>query len=227
MSAFDRAHLFFSLFCCCAAGKCTGTVNTGGENINICWSPNGQHIAVGDKVRGKEKGSSVSILSCCSPMVARMTRSALSTQGPIRFSTRKNTAWKSMRLRGTRPTTFSLSRLARARSTFTIIRPWSTSTRCEVIPPTATASKPTRPVDSLQPARLMPPSRSGISRPSTVYVASPSSRKQSQRENTRGKWLMVSIYLFSWPVRTLSFSYDGQFISSASEDNFIDIVSEA
>lgn len=28
-----------------------------------------------------------------------------------------------------------------------------------------------------------------------------------------------------WPVRTLSFSYDGQFIASASEDSFIDIVS--
>jgi len=31
------------------SGKCTNTVNTKGENINICWSPNGQSIAVGNK----------------------------------------------------------------------------------------------------------------------------------------------------------------------------------
>ncbi|CAB1324801.1 unnamed protein product [Coregonus sp. 'balchen'] len=29
--------------------KCTATVNTKGENINICWSPDGQTIAVGNK----------------------------------------------------------------------------------------------------------------------------------------------------------------------------------
>ena len=28
---------------------------------------------------------------------------------------------------------------------------------------------------------------------------------------------------FSWPVRTLGFSYDGQMLASASEDLFIDI----
>lgn len=32
------------------AGKPTGTVSTKGENINICWSPDGQTIAVGNKV---------------------------------------------------------------------------------------------------------------------------------------------------------------------------------
>lgn len=30
-----------------------------------------------------------------------------------------------------------------------------------------------------------------------------------------------------WPVRTISFSYDGQFLASASEDSYIDIVSNA
>ena len=34
----------------CAALKCTSTVSTIGENINIAWSPNGNYIAVGDKV---------------------------------------------------------------------------------------------------------------------------------------------------------------------------------
>ncbi|XP_054834820.1 THO complex subunit 3-like [Eublepharis macularius] len=29
--------------------KCIATVNTKGENINICWSPDGQTIAVGNK----------------------------------------------------------------------------------------------------------------------------------------------------------------------------------
>ena len=32
------------------AGKPTGTVSTKGENINICWSPDGHTIAVGNKV---------------------------------------------------------------------------------------------------------------------------------------------------------------------------------
>lgn len=31
------------------AGKCTAVVATDGENINICWSPDGTNIAVGDK----------------------------------------------------------------------------------------------------------------------------------------------------------------------------------
>ncbi|CAH1258398.1 THOC3 [Branchiostoma lanceolatum] len=31
------------------AAKCAATVNTKGENINICWSPDGQTIAVGNK----------------------------------------------------------------------------------------------------------------------------------------------------------------------------------
>ena len=31
--------------------KCTDVVATKGENINICWSPNGSTIAVGNKVR--------------------------------------------------------------------------------------------------------------------------------------------------------------------------------
>lgn len=31
------------------AGKCTAKVDTEGENINICWSPDGNDIAVGDK----------------------------------------------------------------------------------------------------------------------------------------------------------------------------------
>ena len=33
------------------AGKPTSTVTTKGENINICWSPDGHTIAVGNKVR--------------------------------------------------------------------------------------------------------------------------------------------------------------------------------
>ena len=40
----------------------------------------------------------------------------------------------------------------------------------------------------------------------------------------------VSIRTFGnleWPVRTLSFSYDGQFIASASEDLAIDIVPQS
>lgn len=31
-------------------GKPTSTVTTKGENINICWSPDGHTIAVGNKV---------------------------------------------------------------------------------------------------------------------------------------------------------------------------------
>lgn len=38
--------LYFSL----TANKCVSVVNTKGENINICWSPDGNTIAVGNKV---------------------------------------------------------------------------------------------------------------------------------------------------------------------------------
>ena len=31
------------------SGKCANAIETKGENINIRWSPDGQHIAVGDK----------------------------------------------------------------------------------------------------------------------------------------------------------------------------------
>lgn len=34
-----------------AANKCVSTIDTPGENINIEWSPNGQLLAVGNKVR--------------------------------------------------------------------------------------------------------------------------------------------------------------------------------
>ena len=37
--------------------------------------------------------------------------------------------------------------------------------------------------------------------------------------------ILISASFFSWPVRTLGFSYDGQMLASASEDLFIDIVS--
>ncbi|RKP06149.1 WD40-repeat-containing domain protein, partial [Thamnocephalis sphaerospora] len=30
--------------------RCIHTIPTDGENINICWSPDGKHIAVGNKV---------------------------------------------------------------------------------------------------------------------------------------------------------------------------------
>ncbi|CAI8033044.1 THO complex subunit 3, partial [Geodia barretti] len=32
------------------SGKVTSTIHTKGENINICWSPDGNNIAVGNKV---------------------------------------------------------------------------------------------------------------------------------------------------------------------------------
>lgn len=36
--------------CLPIAGKPTNTITTKGENINICWSPDGHTIAVGNKV---------------------------------------------------------------------------------------------------------------------------------------------------------------------------------
>ena len=47
---------------------------------------------------------------------------------------------------------------------------------------------------------------------------------------TDRNWLVSTrtnefVSLFSWPVRTLSFSHDGQMIASGSEDLLIDIVS--
>ena len=36
------------------AGKPSHTISTKGENINICWSPNGHTIAVGNKVSASD-----------------------------------------------------------------------------------------------------------------------------------------------------------------------------
>lgn len=36
------------------SGKCVATVQTPGENINLAWRPDGNYLAVGDKVRTAE-----------------------------------------------------------------------------------------------------------------------------------------------------------------------------
>ena len=41
----------FILIIFIANGKCMEVVGTKGENINICWSPDGNTIAVGNKVK--------------------------------------------------------------------------------------------------------------------------------------------------------------------------------
>ena len=46
----DHGLSLMLLFLYLLAGKPMHTVNTKGENINICWSPNGHTIAVGNKV---------------------------------------------------------------------------------------------------------------------------------------------------------------------------------
>jgi len=38
------------IFLIMKAGKCSHVIQTSGENINICWSPDGKQIAVGNKV---------------------------------------------------------------------------------------------------------------------------------------------------------------------------------
>ena len=43
-------HAASNLLFLASASKCVHVVNTKGENINICWSPNGNTIAVGNKV---------------------------------------------------------------------------------------------------------------------------------------------------------------------------------
>ena len=59
MSVF-KYFIFLFLF---SASKCVSVVNTKGENINICWSPDGNTIAVGNKV-------SLSKLTCRAPISA-------------------------------------------------------------------------------------------------------------------------------------------------------------
>ena len=43
-------HAASNILFLASASKCVHVVNTKGENINICWSPNGNTIAVGNKV---------------------------------------------------------------------------------------------------------------------------------------------------------------------------------
>ena len=56
----NRAHLGYSKYVdtdrgqfacslCSLASKCSHIINTGGENINVAWSPDGHSVGVGNK----------------------------------------------------------------------------------------------------------------------------------------------------------------------------------
>ncbi|KAI8377876.1 WD40-repeat-containing domain protein [Radiomyces spectabilis] len=162
------------------SGKCTAVVQTGGENINICWSPDGNHIAVGDK------NDTISIID-----------------------TRTNTTVK------TQKHNVEVNEIA-----------WNNANNLFFVT-TGQGTVKTYEYPSL---KLLQSLRGHTANcycveadPTGKYLAVGSADALVTLWDTKTFTCQRAFSELTWPVRTLSFSYDGQFIASASEDNFIDI----
>ncbi|ORY93136.1 WD40-repeat-containing domain protein [Syncephalastrum racemosum] len=161
-------------------GKCTGTVNTGGENINICWSPNGQHIAVGDK------NDTISFID-----------------------TRTNT------ILNTKKHSMEVNEIA-----------WNQANDLFFVT-TGQGKVHVYDYPSLEHLHSLRGHTANCycveADPTCRFIAAGSADATVTLWDLKTLNCVRSFTELTWPVRTLSFSYDGQFISSASEDNFIDI----
>ncbi|KAI7848040.1 WD40-repeat-containing domain protein [Circinella umbellata] len=162
------------------SGKCTAVVQTGGENINICWSPDGNSIAVGDK---------------------NDTISFIETRTHTIFHTQKHTmevneiAWNN------------------ANNLFFVTTGQGTI-RCYDFPDTKLLYTLRGHTANCYCVEADPTGR---------YLAAGSADASVTLWDMKTFNCIRSFSELTWPVRTLSFSYDGQFIASASEDSFIDI----
>nr|CAB3266947.1 THO complex subunit 3-like [Phallusia mammillata] len=162
------------------SGKCSSTINTKGENINICWSPNGQSIAVGNK----------------EDLVTFIDTKNFKAKAHEQFKVEVNEiAWNN---------TNDLFFLTTGQGTVQIYSYpdlkhvqslYGHTANCICIKFDSTGK----------------------------YFATGSA---DALVNLWDVAELVCVRTFSrldWPVRTLSFSYDGLMLASASEDHFIDI----
>ncbi|KAI8075296.1 WD40-repeat-containing domain protein [Gongronella butleri] len=162
------------------SGKCTATINTGGENINICWSPNGNHIAVGDK------SDTISIIDTRTHEIlykheqkTEVNEIAWNAANDLFFVT---TGQGTVRV-------FEYPEF----TMFQSLRGHTGNCYCLEVDPTC------------------------------KYLAVGGADALVTLWDMKTGVCVRSFSELSWPVRTLSFSYDGQLIASASEDHFIDI----
>ncbi|CAO3599280.1 unnamed protein product [Absidia cylindrospora] len=161
-------------------GKCTAVVQTGGENINVCWSPNGENIAVGDK------NDTISIID---------TR------------------------------TFTISMTQKHNMEVNEIA-WNKANNLFYV----TTGQGTVKIYEYPNLELLQSLRGHTgncycveSDPTSNYLAVGSADALVTLWDVKSSVCLRAFSELSWPVRTLSFSYDGQYIASASEDSFIDI----
>lgn len=161
-------------------GKCTTTVQTEGENINICWSPDGKNIAVGDK------NDTINIIDTrtfeiVSKQQYNMEVNEISWNiaGDLFYLTTGQGTIKIFDY-----PSFKLLHTLRAHTA-----------NCYCI-------------------EIDPRGR---------YLAAGSADATVSLWDLESYTCLRSMTELRWPVRTISFSHDGQFLASASEDSYIDI----
>ena len=171
-------------------GKCAHAIETRGENINLRWSPDGQHIAVGDK------DDNISFVEMRNHKVIKT----------IKFPTEVNEmAWEA---------TGRLLFLTTGSGTVEIYR-----------------------YDELLKGADVPAAHTLYANTANCYCIE--FDPKGEHFACGGADAMVSVWSvkelacvrtcarLEWPVRTLSFSYDGQYLASGSEDPLIDVASVA
>ncbi|ORE01013.1 WD40 repeat-like protein [Rhizopus microsporus var. microsporus] len=162
------------------SGKCTAVIQTAGENINICWSPDGNHIAVGDK------NDTISIID------TRTHKIIDNRKHPVEVN---EIAWNNANNQFFVTTGQGTIKVYDYPS-FELqlnLRGHTANCYCVEVDPTS------------------------------KYLAVGSADALVTLWDTRTFQCVRAFEELTWPVRTLGFSFDGQFIASASEDHFIDV----
>ncbi|SAM03480.1 hypothetical protein [Absidia glauca] len=161
-------------------GKCTAVIQTGGENINVCWSPDGDNIAVGDK------NDTISIIDTRTFTIS-MTQKHNVEVNEIAWNKANNLFYVTTGQGTVKIYEYPELKLLQSLRGHT--------GNCYCVEPDPTSN----------------------------YLAVGSADALVTLWDVKTSVCLRTFSELSWPVRTLSFSYDGQYIASASEDSFIDI----
>jgi len=164
------------------SGKCTSTIQTTGENINISWSPDGSQLAVGNK-------EDVLII-----IYAKKSKVIKSTKFPFELN---EIAWNNdgnLFFLTTGNGTVEIMKYPELKnSTSRTLQAHTANIYCIEFDPTG------------------------------KYFAVGSADALVSLWDLTEFVCMRTFGKLDWPVRTLSYSHDGQFLASASEDLVIDI----